>query len=156
MKHILFFSRHSGGKLGVPHGDIERHGDQFKDCVLLGTGKRANRDGEWGMKRFRILEARPNFQASKCAINQWRLYFAPFNSVKEQLQPSTNYKGSFYLAVFPCKVSVHLKFWINLILLSFVVPSKGKINPIAWTIVFLKKKKTRSSLLVSCKLKIHC
>lgn len=73
MKYILFFSCHSWSKLGVPHGDVERHGDQFKDRVLLGTGRTANRHGEWGMKRFRILEARPNLQARKCAIYHFTL-----------------------------------------------------------------------------------
>lgn len=34
-----------------------------------------------------------------------------------------------YLGVFPCKVSVHLKFWIYLILLSCVVPSKDTMKP---------------------------
>lgn len=36
----------------------------------------------------------------------------------------------FYLGVFPCKVSVHLKFWMNLILFSCVVPSKDEIKPV--------------------------
>ncbi len=35
-----------------------------------------------------------------------------------------------YLGVFPCKVSVHLKFWMNLILFSCVVPSRDEIKPI--------------------------
>lgn len=55
--------------------------------------------------------------------------------------------------MFPCKVSVHLKFWINLILFSFVVPSKGKIKPIALiNIQKIKKKKLKHQ--VRCRAKI--
>lgn len=95
---LLFLPCHSWGKLCVPDGNIKGHGDQFKDCILLGTGRRVGRDGELKKKKSPLL----------------RLEVLP-------LCP--------YLGVFPCKVSVHLKFWMNLILFSCVVPSKGMIKP---------------------------
>lgn len=59
----------------------------------------------------------------------------------------------FYLGVFPCKVSVHLKFWMNLILFSCVVPSKDEIKPIVSSTNKKKEIKKKKKQLVSAKQK---
>lgn len=54
---LLFLSCHSWGKLCVPDGNIKGHGDQFKDCILLGTGRRVGRDGELREKKKKKKKA---------------------------------------------------------------------------------------------------
>lgn len=58
-----------------------------------------------------------------------------------QLSVAKAFTVSLYLGVFPCKVSVHLKFWINLILFSCVVPSKDAIKPVASSTNTFRNKK---------------
>lgn len=47
-----------------------------------------------------------------------RLLFSSAKHIAVATQPASTHKLGFYLGVFPCKVSVHLKFWMNLILFS--------------------------------------
>lgn len=60
---------------------------------------------------------------------------------RDQLSVAKTFTLCLYLGVFPCKVSVHLKFWINLILFSCVVPSKDAIKPVATSTHILKNNK---------------
>lgn len=71
---LLFLSCHSWGKLCVPDGNIKGHGDQFKDCILLGTGRRVGRDGELREKKKKKKSQRaanPLFYASNLYVVIW-------------------------------------------------------------------------------------
>lgn len=62
--------------------------------------------------------------------------------------------SSVHLGLFPCKVSVHLKFWMNLILFSCVVPSRETIKPVSHKPVFHKQKQFVRSKAKKTKKKI--
>lgn len=105
LQDLLLLSCPSRGKLSVPDGHIKGHRHQFKHCVLLGT----DRENLFNTRTITLLRTHAEWNTlitCDCGIF------------------SLN-----YLAIFPCKVSVHLKLWMKRSLFSCVVPSSGKINP---------------------------